>query len=348
MKWLEGRREPPAAGLVPFHVPIPVRAQSYSLLSKPLRGWIGRHSAHAGSGDPSRSLPVPVMANSPTHAPRNTEVDFLVNCFDRNYKRVLTPGFVTGLAESQQYPFKSITVLVNNVADRTDAEERARRLLVEDSRVTRVSFVADNLMRALRATGLREYHLRRAPHYTDYALVAVTLDGPDWLLYWDADVSLTGSADWVSPTLAAMGRDETLVVGNPGFLPEGLPEREALRIDGPYAIGYGFSDQVFLARRSDLARPIYRKIAPASWRYPMANIEQVFEERIDAWMRRTGRLRVTYLPVTYVHADLGRGYYSSPQRRDRVRRRVMGGFVRLASRVSAHPALRAWPHEGDR
>jgi hypothetical protein len=283
------------------------------------------------------------MANSPTLPPREAEVDFLVNCFERSYRRVLTPGFVTDLAESQQYPFKSITVLVNNVADRSDAEERGRRLLVEDSRITRVSFVTDNLMGALRATGLRERHLRRAPHYTDYALVAVTLDGPDWLLYWDADVSLTRSADWVSPTLAAMSRNETLVVGNPSFFPEGLPEREALRIDGPYAIGYGFSDQVFLARRSDLARPIYRKFAPASWRYPMASIEPVFEQRIDAWMRRTKRLRVTYLPVRYVHSDLGQEYYSSPQKRDRIRRRVMGGFVRLASHVSANPALRAWP-----
>jgi hypothetical protein len=288
------------------------------------------------------------MANAPTHAPRNTEVDFLVNCFERSYKRVLTPGFVTGLAESQQFPFNSITVLVNNVADRADAEERAGRLLVEDSRVTRVSFVADNLMRALRATGLTEHHLRRAPHYTDYALVAVTLDGPDWLLYWDADASLTRSADWLSPTLAAINRDETLVVGNPRFLPEGLPEREALRIDGLFAIGYGFSDQVFLARRSDLARPIYRKFAPASWRYPMANIEPVFEQRIDAWMRRTGRLRATYLPVTYLHADLGQGYYSMPQLGDRIRRHAMNGFVRLASHVSANPALRAWPRLEDR
>ena len=42
-------------------------------------------------------------------------------------------------------------------------------------------------------------------------------------------------------------------------------ERETLRREGEFAIGYGFSDQVFLVRKADVAAPIYRhsRVSPA-------------------------------------------------------------------------------------
>ncbi len=270
-----------------------------------------------------------------------TAVDFVMNCYERTYRDVLRPGYVSEVAGSQGYRFGSITVLVNNVAERADAEVRAKRLLAEDSSVGRVLFVSDHLGRALRTTGLRHQDLRRAPHFSDCALVAVTLDGPDWLVYWDADVRLVHPGDWVDPTLKAIEADARLVVGNPNWAGDGSSEREALWRRGDFGIGYGFSDQVFLARRSELGRPIYRNVAPASWRYPMAHIEPVFEQRVDAWMRRTGRLRTTFLPVTYFHPDHGRTTYPPERVVDRVRRPVYKRLEQLAGRMSSHPAMRA-------
>jgi hypothetical protein len=141
--------------------------------------------------------------------------------------------------------------------------------------------------------------------------------------------------------LARIEADPRLVVGNPNWAADGSAEADALCRQGEFAIGYGFSDQVFLARRSELGRPIYRNVAPASWRYPMAHVEPVFEQRVDAWMRRTGRLRATFLPVTYYHPDHGRATYPPETVVDRVRRPLYKRLEQLAGRMSSHPAMRA-------
>ena len=48
----------------------------------------------------------------------------------------------------------------------------------------------------------------------------------------------------------------------------GSLDRETLYRDGDFHIGYGFSDQLFLVRRADMNRPIYRHFSLPTWRYP--------------------------------------------------------------------------------
>ena len=176
------------------------------------------------------------------------DVDFAVNCYERTYREVLAPGFIAlVLAAQQQFPFSTITALVNNVNDRIDAERLAAR-----AGVSRVVFVEDRLAVALAQTGLRPRHLARLPHFTDCCLVAATLDGPEWLAYWDAEATLDEPHDWITPSLTYMADHPEIAVANPDNWHEGLAAEEALRIDGQFAIGYGFSDVAFLARRSEL------------------------------------------------------------------------------------------------
>lgn len=271
------------------------------------------------------------------------EVDFVVNCYERTYRAVLAPGYVSALAASQRFPFTSVTVLVNNVTDRDDAKSRAEALLSAGVGVTRVEFVADHLGDALDRTGVKRRHIRRLLHFSDCCLVAATLEGPEWLCYWDADCVLTEPSDWVTPTLAYMTTHPGVAVGNPNNWHTGLAERESLSIDGLMAIGFGFSDVAFLANRRTLARPIYRRVAPASWRYPLAHVEPIFEQRVDAWMRRTGGLRATYLPCVATHPATVGDNYPAPQLRERIRSAIMTRVGRAAGRISGHPAMRAWP-----
>src|SRR3954454_23117385 len=93
-------------------------------------------------------------------------VDLVVNCFERSYRRVLTPAFFHEVVAQTSFPFAARTALVNNVADVEDARRLARRL-VESGAVTRCVFVADVLARALATTGLVEDDLGRLRHFTD-------------------------------------------------------------------------------------------------------------------------------------------------------------------------------------
>jgi hypothetical protein len=245
-----------------------------------------------------------------------TDVDLCVNCYERTYRQVLSPGFMPRLASEHDHRFARRTVIVNNVLDRADAERRAE-LLRGQGELDACFFVEDRIETALARTGLSAGELSRAPYFTDWGLVLVTVPGPDWLVHCDPEVHMAEPRDWLGASVALMERDPRVLVANPRwYAPTPAQEtlsRETLETVDGFALGLGFSDQLFLSRRSELAAPIYSQRCVATRRYPMANVSRSFEARLDAWMRHHGRLRATYLDATYVHPDeIGDGY---PDRR---------------------------------
>jgi hypothetical protein len=242
-------------------------------------------------------------------------VDLVLNTFERTYRRALEPDVVTHARDDNRYPFAKCVVLINNVTDPSDAMRRAQRLL-DEGLIDEFHFVADRLDRALETTGLTRRGLEPLLHYSDAALVAATLPGSPWLLYWDPEARLIEPMDWITPALALMTRDARVMVANPSWEPpdpldrrHGV-EREAIETRDGFAIGHGFSDQVFLAARSALAAPIYGQRCIARIAYPGAHKTHVFEARVSAHMRHHGRLRATALSATYViNAPAGRSSY---------------------------------------
>jgi hypothetical protein len=228
------------------------------------------------------------------------DVDLVVNCFERSYRDVLAPGFFGRIEGDNIRPFASRTVVINNVDDRADATALADAR-VAAGEIDRYVFVADRLDAALRRCGLTRDDLQPIPYFTDFALVAATLDGPDWTLVWDADVRLREPVDWITPAIALMERDPRIMVANPNWEFPNL-EDFTMEVDGDFAIGQGFTDQAYLARRSELGRPIYRQRCVALRRYPLSYVGAIFEARVDAHMRHAGRLRATHRTAQYVHA----------------------------------------------
>lgn len=233
------------------------------------------------------------------------DVDLVVNTFERTYRRALAPGAITSIREANVHPFARCTVLINNVADRDDASARAQQLL-EAGEIDEFHFVADHVDRALRVAGLRRGELEPMLHYCDGPLVAATLPGSPWFLYWDPEARLARPVDWISPALQLMREDDRLMIANPSWEAPGTDgrrpgvEREALEARDGFCIGHGFSDQVFLARRDAFAAPIYRQRCIVSIIYPAAHKAKVLEARVGAYMRHHDRLRATSLEATYL------------------------------------------------
>jgi hypothetical protein len=172
-------------------------------------------------------------------------------------------------------------------------------------------------------------------------LVAVTLKGSGYLLYWDAEVRLQKPVNWVCPAIELMGRDARIFVANPNWCWRPTLQRETLWEGEGFAFGYGFSDQLFLARGDELSRPIYGHRCLASLRYPLAHVEYTFENRVDAYMRTHRRLRATYLAAVYEHPQSeGAGYpgISCGERVRLVRNRCIVKLLRLLP--SSNPCWR--------
>jgi hypothetical protein len=264
-------------------------------------------------------------------------VDLVVNVFERTYRRLLDRDALQGLRAQHLYDFRKVHVLISNVDDEDDVRRRAANI---EARDVSVSWVRDDLSAALRVAGLSQRHLGDLLWYSAAPLVAMAIPGADWLVYWDADARLQEPHDWITPSVARIDADPAILVANPRWHVPGAVDtlaRETLRMDGGFAIGRGFSDQAFLVRRRDLRRRIYRYVAPAAWRYPAAPHGAVFEQRVDAYMRRAGLLRATYLEATYEHNAVGCYYPTSG--RSSLRKRALRAGLRMGSLID-HPAFR--------
>jgi len=264
-------------------------------------------------------------------------VDLVVNCFERTYRSVLGPGFFARLQADHVRPFARRAALVNNVADRADAEERARERIAAGE-LDAVFFVADHLDEALARTGLTRADLEPVAYFLDFALVAACLPGPELMLVNDADVRLHAPSDWITPALELMARDPRVMIANPDWEDPTLAEF-TLERDGDFALGYGFSDQLYLARRSELSRPIYGQRCLARLRYPLSQLACIYEARIDAHLRHHSRLRATHTGARYLHpVEMGTSW-PGQTRRERLRGLRHRATLELLRRTPA--ALRA-------
>jgi hypothetical protein len=268
-------------------------------------------------------------------------VDLVVNCFERSYREVLAPGFFPLIVSHNQFAFARRVALINNVTDPADACRRADELLAADE-IDAWRFVADLLPAALARTGLTERDLGKLKHWSDCPLAAITMAGSPWLCYWDADVRLAEPVDWITPTIALMDRDPRLLVGSPAHDMLDL-EREAVERVPGFALGYGFSDQCFLARRHALAKPIYGHCCLAGARYPTAHLANIFEQRLDAHMRVNHRLRAVALEAVYVHPPTVDDPYPAVTLAEKLRRRRNQWICRwLRHSRSADPRRRVF------
>ncbi len=240
-------------------------------------------------------------------------VSFFVNCFERDYRQVLAPGFMAAKAAQFKYPFTRRVVTVNNVNDRGEAR-RLAQAAVDRCEIDAYLEVDKELSHALGVCGLSMRQLGLIRHYIDFALVAVNAACPGYLLYCCAEVEQDACFDWVTPALAKMEQDPRYLVANPSWAsdPEGAC-RESIGREGPHWVGRGFSDQCFLVDARRLARPVYGYTHPDGARYPMSDLGDIFEKRIDAFMRKEGLLRITDSRVSYTHHGIeGLNYPKAP------------------------------------
>ena len=273
------------------------------------------------------------MTPSIPTAPWNADdVDLVVNCYERTMRSVLSPGFFPAIVAANGHDFACHTALINNVDDRAEAEALARHL-VHIGDIDRFLFVEDHVDSALATCGLSREELQPLLHWNDFAVVLATVAGPDWFLFWDAECVMRETVDWVGPAMAVMDADRRLLSADPNWCDDPDSPWFEERV-GEFGLSQGFSDRVFLGRRRDFGVPIYSQRCIARWRYPMCELGQVFEARVDAHMRHNGLLRATHRTARYEHAsEMGVAYPHAS----------LVGRARRASRHLAIEGLRRLP-----
>jgi hypothetical protein len=262
------------------------------------------------------------MSNSPS-------VDFFVNCYERDYKDTLAPGFMEKVRNEQAGAnIRNWIVSVNNVNDLLDARQRAERA-VNRREVDRVVFVADHLEEAMRRTGLTAADLGRVRHFTDWCIVQATCTDSDYICHQSADIRLTRPFNWIDDAVATLEKNPLALVANPYWEwdAEGA-RREAKYVDGHYFVSTGVCDSFYLAKRKVLDDKIYHEKHEYGNNFNLSWAGEVFEQRLDAYMRNHGLLRITDSRIGVIHTAPWGTAYPKFGLMDRLRRKLKKLFSR--------------------
>lgn len=268
-------------------------------------------------------------------------VTLVVNVYERTWREALQPGRFPGIAEQNLAEFAERFILINNVSDREEVAAAADAL-VEAGELTGYRFVADVIADALKVARLPRRVLNRRGYFLDFGLAMTVTGSQPFIVGWDPETELVEPTAWIGPAIQLLEADTSVGSASPIWPARETLSDEAVREDSTWVYNWGFSDQVFLVRRADIAAPIYRAFAPAALARHEAH-PFTFEARLESWQRASRRTRATHRFAEYRTNDFGdvmvrEGGYS---RRELGLRNVFLLFRRLLTRYPMrHPRLR--------
>jgi hypothetical protein len=223
-------------------------------------------------------------------------------CWEGDWKHILEGEWLRLLAERNAYPFSEKILMVNNVKDRSVVSRQAERA-VQRGWITKYIIVEEHAADALEYFSVSRESLGIGYPYSIAELVGIFLCRSDFLLHYAGDCMPATASDWVSRAVALMSRDPRVKICNL-YAGEDLGGKKPGLVDetDDFYIGQWCSDQCYLVRTADFRQRIYNESHPASARYPRYGGE-LFEKRVDSWLRNHGHLQAAFKHAHYVHKN---------------------------------------------
>jgi hypothetical protein len=230
---------------------------------------------------------------------------FETKCWQGDWDIILTTGYLHEQILRNDFAFAERVLFINNVDDPDEVSHHARALV--SAGVLTAYHVIDHYVReALEFFGLSRESLGEGYVYSVAELVGIYLCRTPYLLHFSGDSIPEERRPWIPEVLDELARPGPAAVANPvwnGRYGQAMDESHGCR--GCFFVGYGFSDQCYLIRTNDFRARVYGEAHPLSDRYPVYAGE-LFEKRVDAWMRYHGRERLTHRYVSYRHQKFRR------------------------------------------
>ncbi len=225
--------------------------------------------------------------------------DLIFNCYEKTYKEVLNKEFIEWVVVQNQFSFSNIFVVINNVQDKKTVKSIAENFKKKWI-ISNYFRVEDHLKTALKKCNLTRLDIRKLTHYIDWGLVCNEIAESEYFVHWDSDVYLENSGNRIEPCMQEMEKNKKILISNPFWTWHHKGNFWSKKTEDFYYT-YGFSDQIYLARKKDLLQDIYKYDHIYTSRFPLYPIAKTFEARIDAYSRKTDRIRLLYRNISYIH-----------------------------------------------
>lgn len=227
--------------------------------------------------------------------------------WDGDWELILKTSRLRNLINLCNYKFKEKIIYINNVKDIEQVEYYAHKL-VNNGTITKYIRVQDWEEETLDFFDLTREQLGVGYYYSIAELVSIYLSKTDYLLHFSGDSipSTDCPKDWLKAGIDTLISNPKVKVFNLTWnRQKKMAQKESIFEDNINYYGYGFSDQMYLIKTRDFRKKIYKFNHLASERYPKYGGE-LFEKRVDSWMRCKKFLRATYINGNYEHKNFVR------------------------------------------
>jgi hypothetical protein len=232
-------------------------------------------------------------------------VTFETKCYEKDWEILLKTGRLEAMIARNQYDFAERILYINNVVDPDKVKGYAERLKTRNviSDYVLVDDYADEVLDFFR---LDRDSFKGGYYYSIQELVGIYRCRSDYLLHFSGDSILDGSFPWIPQAIQKLNENRSIVVASCLW---NRKREEACKTavdeDDDFWFVDGFSDQCYLLRTVDFRAQIYGETHHKSQHFPAYGGE-LFEKRVDAWMRTNGFLRCAFKHGSYMSKNFPR------------------------------------------
>jgi hypothetical protein len=243
---------------------------------------------------------------------------FETKCYENDWEFILKGSYLEKMIERCNYPFAKKVVLINNVKDIKKAGRYAERK-IKKGIIDEYYLVEDHAKKALDFFNIEMDSFRGGYLYSISELVGILLCETEYLVHFSSDSFPDNSRSrWIPEAMDIFRERKDILVANPtwdfNFL---QAKEESVGTIGNFYLGQGFSDQCYMVRIKDFRKQIYNESHPASARYPAYGGE-LFEKRVDSYMRNHDFLRITSKQSCYMHKNFTKNRVERFKRRMKI------------------------------
>ncbi len=229
--------------------------------------------------------------------------------WENDWELVLKTSRLRDLVDRCNYSFDHRILYINNVKNPILVESHAQKLINEGI-IDQFVHVHEHAQEALNYFHLSKDKLGRGYYYSIAELVSIYLTKTKYLLHFSSDAipEKNISSSWLQGAINLLNKKNDVKVFNLTWNHHFKEAKdESISEDDQFFYGFGFSDQMYLIRTEDFRAPIYEETNEASDRYPIYGGE-LFEKRVDSWMRNNGHLRASSKKYSYIHKNFPKNY----------------------------------------
>ncbi len=232
-------------------------------------------------------------------------ITFETKCYENDWEYLLKTKYLDLMISNCNINFEFKQLIINNVKKPEIVKKYAQKKI--DKGIIDAFFVVDDYIdEALHFFDIRKDSLGKGYNYSCSELVGLYLTRTKYHLHFSSDAFLhkISRSGWIKEACQLFEMESKYVVANPcwDYEFEDAISQSVKPKTGSFIIGYGFSDQCYLVRSADFRTQIYNFKHPDSERYPKYGGE-LFEKRVDSFMRTNQLLRLTHSSESYVHRN---------------------------------------------